>query len=70
MKTILIIFQIFLAILLSVLIFLQTTGEGEGRNNILTPVNFAKRGWEKVVFIFTLVILVIFIISSIIQAAI
>lgn len=70
MNNFLIVFQIILSILLTILIFLQSNGESESRSNILSTVNFEKRGWEKVMFNFTIAILIIFLISSIIQTII
>lgn len=70
MKTTLIIIQILLSIILTTLIFLQSSGSNESRSNILSAVNFEKRGWEKVMFNFTIFIFIIFIISSIIQTLI
>ena len=70
MNTILMIIQILLAAILSLLIFLQSSGDSESRSNILSPIAFEKRGWEKAVFMFTLLILFLFIVSSIIQTLI
>ncbi len=70
MNTILNIVQIILSILLITLIFLQANGEGEYRTNILSTVGFEKRGWERVVFIFTIVVFLLFILSSIVQTII
>ena len=67
MKNILVIIQIILSILLSTLIFLQSNGDTESRSNILSSTTVEKRGWEKVMFNFTIFIIVIFLISSIIQ---
>lgn len=67
MKTNLIIVQIFLSILLSTLIFLQSNGDTESRSNILSSTTVEKRGWEKIVFNFTIFIVVLFLASSIIQ---
>lgn len=70
MKTALVIIQIVLSILLSALIFLQSNGDTESRSNILSTTTVEKRGWEKVMFNFTIFIIVIFLISSIIQTLI
>ena len=70
MKTTLTIIQIILSVILIILIFLQSNGENESRSNIMSAVNFEKRGWEKVMFNFTIFIFVIFTISSIIQTLI
>lgn len=67
MKNFLIIIQIILALVLVFLIFIQSTGENERNSNLLSETNNEKRGWEKVMFNFTIFILIIFIISSIIQ---
>lgn len=67
MKITLVIIQILLSILLSALIFLQSNGDTESRSNILSVNTVEKRGWEKVMFNFTIFIIVIFLISSIIQ---
>lgn len=67
MKNILTIFQIFLCIILSALIFLQSKGANEN-SNILSESSTQRRGWEKVLFNSTLFIILIFLISSIIQS--
>ena len=67
MKTTLIIIQIILAIVLATLIFLQSNGDTESNSNILSTTKTEKRGWEKIMFNFTIFIIIIFIISSIIQ---
>ena len=67
MKNVLVIVQIILSILLSALIFLQSNGDTESRSNILSTTTVEKRGWEKVMFDFTIFIIVLFLISSIIQ---
>lgn len=67
MKPTLVIIQIVLSILLSTLIFLQSNGDTESRSNILSTTTVEKRGWEKVMFNFTIFIIAIFLISSIIQ---
>jgi protein translocase SecG subunit len=70
MKTVLTVAQIILSIILSVLIFLQSNDDADGRGNIMSSVNFQKRGWEKIIFYVTIIVLVLFIISSIIQTTI
>ncbi len=70
MKNTLVIIQIILSILLSALIFLQSNGDTESRSNILSSTNNEKRGWEKVAFNFTIFIIVLFLVSSIIQTLI
>ena len=70
MKNTLVIIQIVLSILLSALIFLQSNGDTESRSNILSSTTVEKRGWEKVMFNFTIFIVVIFLISSVIQTLI
>ena len=67
MKTTLIIIQIVLSILLSTLIFLQSNGDTESQSNILSSTTVEKRGWEKIMFNFTIFIIALFLISSIIQ---
>ena len=67
MKTTLTIIQIILSIVLAVLIFLQSNGDTESNSNLLSTSKTEKRGWEKVMFNFTIFIIIIFIISSIIQ---
>lgn len=68
MKTALIIVQIILSIILTVLIFIQSNGNTE--SNSITSTNVQKRGWEKVVFDFTIFVVVLFLVSSIIQTLI
>ncbi|MFA5749611.1 MAG: preprotein translocase subunit SecG [Candidatus Shapirobacteria bacterium] len=70
MKTTLIIVQIILSLLLATLIFLQSNGDTESRSNIMSAVSSEKRGWEKVMFNFTIFVIIIFLISSIIQTLI
>lgn len=67
MKNVFIIIQIVLSILLTTLIFLQSNGDTESRSNILSVTTVEKRGWEKMVFNFTIFIVVLFLVSSIIQ---
>lgn len=67
MKTILIITQIVLSFILTILIFLQSSGDTESNSNLLSTTKTEKRGWEKIMFNFTIFIIIIFIISSIIQ---
>jgi protein translocase SecG subunit len=70
MNTGLTIIQIVLSLLLIVLIFLQSSGQDNSRGNIMTTIKFEKRGWEKTMFIFTIIVLALFLISSIIQTLI
>jgi len=70
MKTTLAIIQIILSLGLATLIFFQSNGDTESRSNIMSAVSTEKRGWEKVMFNFTILIIVLFIISSIIQTLI
>ncbi|MFA5828155.1 MAG: preprotein translocase subunit SecG [Candidatus Shapirobacteria bacterium] len=70
MKTTLIIFQIILSLVLSVLIFLQPNDESNSRGNIMSSVEYQKRGWEKTLFSLTIICLILFLISSIIQTII
>jgi len=70
MKTVFILVQILLSTLLVVLIFIQSSGENESRGNILSSTRFEKRGWEKAIFQLTIILLTLFIISSVIQTLI
>jgi len=70
MKTTLAIIQIILSLGLAALIFFQSNGDTESRSNIMSAVSTEKRGWEKVMFNFTILIIILFIISSIIQTLI
>ncbi|MFA6518591.1 MAG: preprotein translocase subunit SecG [Candidatus Shapirobacteria bacterium] len=67
MKTALVIFQIILSVALIVLIFLQSSGDNESRGNLFSTTSPQRRGWEKVIFTFTLIVFSLFIISSIVQ---
>ncbi|HEX8923559.1 MAG TPA: preprotein translocase subunit SecG [Patescibacteria group bacterium] len=66
MKTALVIFQIIISVILTALIFLQSNGDTESQSNLLSTVNFEKRGWEKFVFSLTIGILAVFLLSSLI----
>lgn len=70
MKNTLVVIQIILSVLLTVLIFLQSNGDTESRSNILSSTNNEKRGWEKVTFNFTIFIIILFLVSSVIQTLI
>lgn len=70
MKTALTIIQIILSLILAALIFLQSSGDTESRTNLMSNSVPEKRGWEKVIFNFTIFIIVLFLISSIIQTLI
>ena len=70
MKTALTVIQIILSVILSILIFLQANDDSESRSNIMSSVSFEKRGWERIIFYFTIVVLILFLISSIIQTTI
>lgn len=70
MKTTLTIIQIILSITLAALIFLQSNGDTESQTNLMNNSVPEKRGWEKVIFNFTIFIIVLFLISSIIQTLI
>lgn len=59
--------QIILSLAIVGLIFLQSNGDTDGRSNLLSTSGFEKRGWEKIMFYLTLVVLFLFIISSFIQ---
>jgi len=67
MKNILSVIQIILSLLLIALVFLQANNSNDNKSNFISDTNVEKRGWEKIIFILTLTILAIFIISSIIQ---
>lgn len=67
MKTTLTVIQIILSLTLAALIFLQSNGETESNSNLLSSSRTEKRGWEKIIFNFTIFIIIIFIISSIVQ---
>jgi protein translocase SecG subunit len=69
MKTILIIVQIILSIILAILVFFQTNGDSESQSNIMSQPP-EKRGWEKIMFNLTIFVIVVFIVSSIIQTLI
>ena len=62
--------QILLSLAIIALVFLQSNGDTEGRNNILSSSNFEKRGWEKIVYYLTLFVLFAFLLSSLIQTII
>ncbi len=68
MKTTLAIIQIILSLVLAALIFLQSNGDSESMS--MNSVTTEKRGWEKVIFNFTIFCIVLFIISSIAQTLI
>lgn len=70
MKITLTIVQIILSLTLATLIFLQSNGDTESRTNLMSNSVPEKRGWEKVIFNFTIFIIVLFLISSIIQTLI
>jgi len=70
MKTTLAIIQIILSLTLAALIFLQSHDDAEARTNLMSNSVPEKRGWEKVIFNFTIFIIVLFLISSIIQTLI
>ncbi|MBP9817760.1 preprotein translocase subunit SecG [Candidatus Shapirobacteria bacterium] len=67
MKTTITIFQIILAISLITLIFLQSSGDTDGRSNLLSATVPQKRGWEKIIFYFSIIVLVLFVAVSVIQ---
>ncbi|RLC35451.1 hypothetical protein DRH14_00975 [Candidatus Shapirobacteria bacterium] len=67
MKNILTIVQICLSIILTSLIFLQNNSVSPSQANIISPIQVQKRGWEKMLFIITIVTLILFLISSVIQ---
>lgn len=69
MKNILEIIQIALSITLISLIFLQATGENENKSNLLATAS-QKRGWDKIIFNITIACLVLFVVTSLVQATI
>jgi len=69
-KTILNIIQILLSTLIIVLVFLQSSGQDDSRGNIITTIKFEKRGWEKTMFIITIIVIFLFLVSSIVQTII
>ena len=67
MKNILSVIQIILSLLLIILIFLQANNSNDNKSNFISDTTVEKRGWEKIIFIGTLTVLAVFIVSSIIQ---
>lgn len=67
MKTFINISQIIVSFILIGLIFLQSHNTDDSRSHILTDIHLEKRGWEKITFILTICILVLFLLLSIIQ---
>jgi len=67
MTNILLIIQIILAIAVTILVFFQSGGQEESNSNLLSSNSYEKRGWEKVMFELTIVFLILFLISSILQ---
>jgi protein translocase SecG subunit len=70
MKIALTVIQIILSVILSILIFLQSSDDSESRSNIMSSATFEKRGWERIIFYITITVLILFLISSIIQTTI
>lgn len=70
MTLVLAIIQIILSVTITGLIFLQSNGDTESKSNILSTNTFQKRGWEKAVFSFTIVVIAVFLVSSIVQSII
>jgi len=62
--------QIILSITLIALVFMQSSGQDESRGNIMMSVKFQKRGWERTLFIATIVTMLLFIVSSVVQTLI
>jgi len=62
--------QIILSITLIALVFMQSSGQDESRGNIMMSVKFQKRGWERTIFIATIVTMLLFIVSSVVQTLI
>ena len=67
MKSILSVTQIVLSLALIALIFIQANNSDDSKSNFISDTNVEKRGWEKIIFNLTLIILTLFVISSIIQ---
>lgn len=61
------ILQILLSLSLITLVFLQATGENENRSNLLATAG-EKRGWEKILFNLTILVIFLFLCSSVIQS--
>ncbi len=70
MKTILTIIQIILGVTVAVLILLQANGDTESRSNILSTAGVQKRGWELIMYYFSVGVIFVFLLSSIIQTII
>ncbi|MBU3935668.1 preprotein translocase subunit SecG [Patescibacteria group bacterium] len=68
MKITIAIIQTLLSVLLITLIFLQTGNSDDNRSNFLSDSSAKKRGWEKILFTFTLIVITIFLVSSVIQS--
>ncbi len=66
MKLTLTIIQIIISIALITLIFMQSKGINDSKS--LSDMPTEKRGWEKLTFNLTIVLIILFLISSVIQA--
>lgn len=67
-KTILLVFQIIFAVLLVILILLQSKGVGLGRSFLGGSQSYStKRGFEKTIFHITIAVVFLFFLSSLAQ---
>lgn len=66
MKITLTIIQIFLSLILCTLIFIQSKGDMEN-SNLLSEAAPERRGWEKIIFQATILVIFLFLISSLAQ---
>lgn len=67
MKQVLLISQAVLAVLLVLMVLIQTRGTGFSRGWVASGESFTRRGLEKFIFKATFVVALIFIIVSILQ---
>jgi len=67
MKTIIIIAQIIISVLLIIMILLQAPPENSGFNTSLIQPKFTRRGVEKLTFFATILLLTLFLLSSLFQ---
>ncbi len=70
MEKVILIFQILISGLLIALILLQPKSEGLGASFGREEFRFSKRGPEKVVFVATIVLLILFLLGAVINALI
>jgi protein translocase SecG subunit len=66
----LIILHIILSVSTITLIFIQPSSDSLESSNILSATNPTRRGWDKLVFTLTLVVLSVFLVSAIVQTII